>query len=46
MPRIIKKSIVTKVIELEQAKRERERLDQHIADLQEAINPSCILQIC
>lgn len=37
MPRIIKKSIVTKVIELEQAKREREALDQHIADLQEAI---------
>jgi hypothetical protein len=35
--KVIKKSIVTKVIELEAAKRERERLDQHIADLQSAI---------
>ena len=35
--KVIKKSIVTKVLELEQAKRERERLDREIADLQEAI---------
>ena len=35
--KVIKKSIVTKIIELEAAKHERARLDDHIADLQAAI---------